>query len=205
VRRLFCDPWRPLLFAIAVGAACGTAVAASPTVTGPLLERLRICSSCHGEDGNSRTVGVPSIAGQPKIFLENQLVLFREGVRAAPPLKQPAVAGLTDREISTIAGVFGASPVQSGPGSSDPSRAKRGRALAQELGCGSCHLPDFQGREQIPRLAGQREEYLVEAMAGFRYNRRPAADSAMTLVLHGVSDSDIEAMAHFFSRYRQQD
>lgn len=205
MRGLLCAAWRPLLYAIAVGAACGTAVAASPTVTEPLRERMRICSSCHGEDGNSHTAGIPSIAGQPTIFLENQLVLFREGVRAATPLKQPAVAGLTDREISTIAGVFGASPVQAGPGGFDPLRAKRGRALAQELGCGSCHLPDFQGREQIPRLAGQREEYLVEAMAGFRYNRRPAADSAMTLVLHGVSDADIAAMAHFFSRYRQRD
>jgi cytochrome c553 len=174
-------------------------------MTESLRERVRICSSCHGEDGNSRTAGIPSIAGQPKIFLENQLVLFREGVRAATPLKQPAVAGLTDREISTIAGVFGASAVQAGPGGSDPALAKRGRALAQELGCGSCHLPDFQGREQIPRLAGQREEYLVEAMTGFRHNRRPAADTAMTLVLHGVSDSDIEAMAHYFSRYRQRD
>jgi len=180
-------------------------VAESPTVTGPLQERMRICSSCHGEDGNSRTAGIPSIAGQPKIFLENQLVLFREGVRAAPPLERPAVTGLADGEISTIAGVFGASPVQAGPGGSDPLRAKRGRALAQELGCGSCHLPDFQGREQIPRLAGQREEYLVEAMTGFRHNNRPAADTAMTLVLHGVSDADIEAMAYFFSRYRQQD
>jgi cytochrome c553 len=174
-------------------------------VTEPLRERLRLCAGCHGEDGNSRTAGVPSIAGQPRTFIENQLVLFREGVRAATLQKQPAVSGLTDREISTIAGVFGASPMQAGPGSPDPARANRGRALARELGCGSCHLPNYQGREQIPRLAGQREEYLVEAMTGFRYKRRPAADTAMILVLDGVSDADIEAMAHYLSRYPQQD
>jgi cytochrome c553 len=95
--------------------------------------------------------------------------------------------------------------MQAGPGSPDPARANRGRALARELGCGSCHLPNYQGREQIPRLAGQREEYLVEAMTGFRYKRRPAADTAMILVLDGVSDADIEAMAHYLSRYPQQD
>lgn len=177
-------------------------MAASPTVTESLRERMRVCTGCHGEDGNSRTAGIPSIAGQPTTFLENQLVLFREGVRAATPLKQPAVAGLSDREISTIAGVFGANPVQAGPGGSDLTLAKRGRALARELGCGSCHLPDYQGRGQIPRLAGQREEYLVAAMVALRDSRRPAADTAMTLVLHGVSDADIRAMANFFSRYR---
>ena len=191
----------PALLAAAILAAFGAA-AAEPVVPEAVRERLRVCTSCHGDDGNSRTTGVPSIAGQPKIFLENQLVLFREGMRAAGPLKQPAVAGLSDREISIIAGVFGASPVQAGPVGSDPVLAKRGRTLAQELGCGSCHLPDYQGRQQIPRLAGQREEYLVEAMAGFRHNRRPAADTAMTLVLYGVSEGDIKAMAHFLSRYR---
>lgn len=158
-----------------------------------------MCSSCHGEDGNSRTAGIPSIAGQPKTFLENQLVLFREGVRAATPQKQPAVSGLTDREISMIAGVFGASPMQAGPGSPDPARVNRGRALARELGCGSCHLPDFRGREQIPRLAGQREEYLVNAMIAFRDNRRPSGDTIMAATLYGVPNSDIEALAYFLA------
>ena len=192
---------RAALLAAAIQAAFGAA-AVEPAVPEALRERLRVCTSCHGDDGNSHTTGVPSIAGQPKIFLENQLVLFREGVRAAAPLKQPAVAGLSDREISTIAGAFGASPAQTGLGGSDPALAKRGRALAQELGCGSCHLPDYQGREQIPRLAGQREEYLVEVMTAFRDSRRPAADTAMILVLYGVSDVDIKAIAHFLSRYR---
>lgn len=194
--------WRPVLFAIAIGAVSGAAAAASPSVPETLRERVGLCSTCHGEDGNSRTAGIPSIAGQPKTFLENQLVLLREGVRATTPRKQPAVAGLSDREISTIAGVFGASPVQAGPGDSDPALVKRGRAAAQKLGCGTCHLPDFRGREQIPRLAGQREEYLAEAMVAFRDNRRPAADTVMMLVLYGVSDDDIKAMAHFLSRSR---
>lgn len=191
--------WRLALVAVAIGSALEV-LAASPPVPEPLRERARLCSSCHGEDGNSRTAGVPSIAGQPKIFLENQLVLFREGVRAAAPLKRPAVAGLSDREISTLAEVFGASPVQPAPDAADPPLVDRGRAAAQILGCGSCHLPDFRGREQIPRLAGQREEYLVQAMVAIRDSRRPSADTAMTLVLHGVSDADILAMAKFFSR-----
>ena len=48
-------------------------------------ERLQLCAACHGADGNSTTVGVPSIAGQPKLFIETQLVLIREEIR--PPTR----------------------------------------------------------------------------------------------------------------------
>jgi cytochrome c553 len=68
--------------------------------------------------------------------------------------------------------------------------------------CGACHLPDFRGREQMPRLAGQREEYLTSAMLAYRDNRRVGADTMMSGVLYGVSDSDIRALAHFLSRSR---
>jgi cytochrome c553 len=164
-------------------------------------ERIRICGACHGEDGNSLTAGVPSIAGQPRTFLETQLVLFREGVRPSPQM-QPAVAGLTDPEISAIAGVFAARPARAQADRADPPLLERGRAVALRLGCGGCHAADFSGRGQIPRLAAQREDYLVEAMTAFRDNRRAGGDTIMADALHGVPDADIRAMAHFFSRAR---
>ena len=37
--------------------------------------------------GNSLVPSIPSIAGQPKVFLENQLVLIREGLRDVPAMK----------------------------------------------------------------------------------------------------------------------
>jgi cytochrome c553 len=185
------------LLAAGTQAAFGAAAAES-TVPGALRERLRICSSCHGEDGNSSIAGIPSISGQPKIFIENQLVLFREGFRDVPR-KQPAVASLSDREISALAAVFAASPVQTAPGSANQALTQQGRALVQKLGCETCHLPDFRGREQIPRLARQREEYLVEAMMALRDYRRPSGDTIMAVSLSGVSDADIKALAHYLA------
>jgi cytochrome c553 len=185
------------LLAAGTQAAFGAAVA-EPAVTEALRERLRICSTCHGEDGNSRTAGVPSISGQPKTFIENQLVLFREGFRDVPG-KQAAVAGLSDREIPTIAAVFAASPVRTVPGPANQALAQQGRALIQQLGCETCHLPDLRGRAQIPRLASQREEYLVEAMTALRDYRRPSGDTIMAVSLSGVSDADIKALAHYLA------
>jgi cytochrome c553 len=165
-------------------------------------DRLPLCATCHGADGNSETPGVPSIAGQPKLFLETQLVLFREELRRSPQM-QPAVSGLSDKEIVRLAAHYAALPartVTSGP--TDGAQVKRGTALAQQLHCGSCHLPDFRGQKQIPRLAGQREDYLNESMRAYRDNRRTGGDTIMAATLYGVSDADISALAHYLARLR---
>jgi cytochrome c553 len=160
------------------------------------------CAACHGADGNSATPGIPSIAGQPKIFIENQLILFREGLRVSPQM-QPAVQGLTDKEIVQLAMRYAALPARPAAADApDPAQAKQAQALAQKLHCGSCHLPDFRGREQMPRLAGQREEYLVESMLAYRDNRRSGGDTIMASTLYGVPDADILTLAHYLARLK---
>ena len=165
-------------------------------------DRLPLCAACHGADGNSETLGTPSLAGQPKLFLETQLVLFREELRVSPQM-QPAVKGLSDREITRLAEHYAAlpaRPARNGP--ADPAQVRRAMTLAQDLHCGSCHLPDFRGRQQIPRLAGQREDYLTESMLSYRDNRRSGGDTIMAAALYGVPDADIRALAHYLSRLR---
>lgn len=44
------------------------------------------------------------------------------------------------------------------------------------------------------------EEYLVDAMVGYRDGKRSGADTTMTEVLYGVSDADIKALAHYLAR-----
>jgi cytochrome c553 len=163
-----------------------------------LPQRTQTCEACHGPGGNSVTAGTPSIAGQPKLFMENQLVLFREGIRKSPVMT-PLMAGISDKEIQQLTEHFSKQPVKivsSGP--ADPALAKRGRELAGKLRCGVCHLSDFSGQQQMPRLAGQREDYLVSEMLAYRASQRP--DTTMTAALYGVKDDEIRALAHFLSR-----
>jgi cytochrome c553 len=158
------------------------------------------CGACHGADGNSVRSGVPSIAGQPKLFIENQLVLIREGLRPSPEML-PFVKDLKDAEIVALAKHFAALPAkatQSAP--ENPALLARGAALAKKLHCGSCHLPDYRGQNQIPRLAAQREDWLEPVMREFRDKPRPGGDTIMAAALYGVSDADIKALAHFLSR-----
>ena len=158
------------------------------------------CFGCHGPGGNSVTPQIPSIAGQPRVFIENQLVLMREELRPAPQM-QPIVKGMKDAEISRLAEHFSklpAKPMEGAP--ADAALVKQGQARAQALRCGVCHLSDFSGQNQVPRLAGQREQYLEAELRAYRDGKRKGGDTVMTEALYGVSDADIKALAHFLSR-----
>ena len=156
--------------------------------------------ACHGPGGNSQQPGVPSIAGQPKLFLENQLVLIREELRPSPVML-PIVKGMKDAEISRLAEHFSKLPAKSsatGPG--EPGLMKQGGARAKALRCGVCHVSDFRGQNQVPRLAAQREDYLEAEMRAYRDGKRKGGDTIMAAALYGVSDADIKALAHFLAR-----
>ena len=158
------------------------------------------CIACHGPGGNSVQPGVPSIAGQPKLFIENQLVLMREELRPAPQM-QAIVKAMKDAEISRLAAHFSQLPprsMETAPG--EPKLMKQGMQKATALRCNVCHLADFRGQNQIPRLAGQREAYLEAEMRAYRDNKRKGGDTIMAATLYGVADADIKALAHYLSR-----
>lgn len=179
-------------FLFALAAAHGQTVA----------ERLKLCNVCHGEGGNSAIPGTPSLAGQPALFVENQLVLIREGVRKVLPVMESAVRGVKDAEIREIARFYAAQRAAAQPGKPDPALMKQGAALAKKLHCASCHERDFRGREQMPRLAAQREEYLESAMNAYRNYTRTGGDTLMAASLYGTTDADIRALAHFLARQK---
>ena len=164
-------------------------------------DRVKACGACHGADGNSTIPGTPSIAAQPKIFLENYLVMTREGIRGSPTM-QALLKGVPDKEIVGLSDYFSKLKSKTPEGKTDRNLFNRGKDVASKNRCGSCHLPHFRGREQMPRLAGQREEFLAEAMLAYRQNRRPGGDTIMAASLYGIPEADFKALAHYFSRLK---
>ena len=163
--------------------------------------RLQACAACHGANGVSALANIPSLAGQPRVFLENQLVMIREGLREIPQMAG-MLNGVSDAELSAMARQLSSQPARLAEGAASPRKpelAARGQALAESMRCGICHLPDYRGREQMPRLAGQREDYLVHSMLQFKNNQATGRDTIMAASLYGVSDDDIKAMAHFLA------
>jgi cytochrome c553 len=186
-------------FAAAVIAVLLCAVAAPGAAQAPPV-RLPACAACHGSDGNSTLAGSPSLAAQPTLFLENQLVMIREGLRDVPEMKG-VLDGMSDDEIVQLARYFAAQPAKPAVAAADAERVQRGAALSKRGLCGTCHLPDYRGRDQIPRLAQQREDYLLASMRQFRTGVAPGRDTIMSASLVGFSDADLADLAHYFAAY----
>ena len=163
----------------------------------PIAERIKLCSACHGEDGNSRMPNIPSLAGQPEFYLTNQLFLFREGVRKVAGMSE-LLKGLKDDDLVALAKhILPSSKPKASDETIDPALVKRGAALVEPMRCASCHLPSLAGQDQMPRLAKQRVDYLIHSLKEFRDNTRSGADTLMSNVVIGVSDDDLAALAHY--------
>lgn len=176
---------------------------ALPAAQAQQPQQLQMCAACHGPQGNSQLPQIPSLAGQPKVFLENQLVFIREGMRDIPQMKG-LLDGMKDADLTALAGYFAAQTPER-PTAMRPLNAEtyqHGKETARSMLCGTCHLPDFSGRQQIPRLAGQHEAFLVDSMKQFRDNPGPGRDTIMAASLYGLKDEQIAELAHFLAHFK---
>jgi cytochrome c553 len=186
---------------LAIAAALCMALHAGTAAADTLEERLQQCAACHGESGNSKMENIPSLAGQPELFLTNQLILMRERVRRSE-IMEPFVKGLKDDEIVALAAHYAKLKSEPSGEGVDHALVARGTDLAVALRCGSCHQPTLAGQEQIPRLAHQRIDYLIKSLVEYRNGSRSGIDTSMNGVMYRMSDSDIRALAHYVASLR---
>jgi len=133
--------WRPPVLGLAAALFC----AASASEGASLAERIALCGSCHGEDGNSRMEKIPSLAGQPAFFILDQLFLMREGVRQVAAMSS-FVKELTDEDLDGLSKHYAALPAKPSNEPVDAERARKGAEIAAQRRCASCHLPSLAGR-----------------------------------------------------------
>jgi cytochrome c553 len=167
-------------------------------------EKLETCFACHGPGGVSQTPEVPSLAGQPDLFIQWQLVYMRDETRKVEPMME-VVKDMTDAEVRAFGKLFAGlppPPPAEGP-DPDPALSEAGAKLVPPRRCGSCHLDTMEGRGEMPRLAAQREDYLVKAFHDYRSNiRRGRGNAAMVSIAYTLQDEDIRALAHYLARLR---
>ena len=86
--------------AVAAMAAASVAVGAGDARVG--REKAAACTTCHGEHGAGTLPNAPHLAGQPAIYLADQLRQFRSGRR---PSEVMAVIArpLSDADIDDLA------------------------------------------------------------------------------------------------------
>jgi cytochrome c553 len=145
---------------------------------------------------------VPSLGGQPAYYLTIQLFMFRERLRVVEPMNE-MTRGLSDADLRDMADLIAKLPApQPAPDAPDPGRIGRAQALVEQQRCNFCHGRDYAGEQNVPRLAGQREDYLVKALRDYKGNTRRGYDASMADVLYDVSDPEILDLAYFLARLR---
>jgi cytochrome c553 len=156
------------------------------------------CVGCHGVNGNSSMPGVPSLAAQNSRYIYLQLRDFQEG-RRHNDMMTPMTAGLSRDDMKEIATYFSVQKLSSKNFKADPAKAKLGQAKADETLCAMCHLGEFVGQNEIPKVAGQNFDYVVKTLKDFKAKNRTNDAGNMTSVASTLSEEDIENLGHYIS------
>ena len=156
------------------------------------------CIGCHGPNGNSTMPGIPSLAAQNSRYLYLQLRDFQEG-RRSNDMMTPMTAGLSKDDMREIASYYSKQKLSSKGFKADAEKAKLGKAKADETLCAMCHLGEFVGQNEIPKVAGQNYDYVVKSLTDFKAKTRTNDAGNMTSVASTLSATDIENLAHYIS------
>lgn len=163
---------------------------------------LAPCLACHGATGESETANVPSLGAQHVNYTIIQLFLFREKMRVAEPMNELA-KGLSDDDLRAIADAVAALPKPKPPvDKGDPARLQRAALIAAQNHCNACHRPDFSGQENVPRIANQREDYLLKSLREYKSGTRHGYEPTMAEVLQPLDDAQFVELAYFLARVR---
>jgi cytochrome c553 len=76
--------------------------------------RAEACVQCHGANGVSVLPNAPNLAGQPEVYLVDQLRQFRSGRRPSEVMGVIAKP-LTDRDIDDLAAWYSAITIEATP------------------------------------------------------------------------------------------
>ncbi|MBT7766340.1 MAG: c-type cytochrome [Bdellovibrionales bacterium] len=77
-----------------------------------------------------------------------------------------------------------------------------GKTIVQRGGCRNCHGQNFQGLAG-PRLAGQKTDYLIKALQGYKTQSR-RTHSPMTQIFTNYSRQDISDIAAYLNSLKSK-
>jgi cytochrome c553 len=174
-----------------VNAAASDIKHSSPYEQGKKLAQK--CVACHGEDGNSKAAGTPTLAGQQPHYLVAAIEEYHQGDRAYATMKS-MLRDASKLDLEGLALYLAAqTPVQR-------AAPPRGDAVAGEPAtamCGGCHGGrGVSADAATPSLAGQDFSYLVKSIKSYRTTRK---NWGMQRYVAGLSEKDIDNIAAFYA------
>ena len=160
--------------------------------------KVAVCATCHGPNGNSTDPQYPVLAGQNARYVYLQLKDFKEGRRRDPQM-DPMAAPLSRDDMLALAEYFSKQKQASLGFKADPAKVAAGRKKSDEVLCPMCHLGEFAGQNEIPRVKGQHYAYVRKQLEDFKARRRTNDAGNMTSVASTLYDADIENLAQYIA------
>ncbi|MSO67669.1 MAG: hypothetical protein EXQ82_07630 [Pseudolabrys sp.] len=74
--------------------------------------------------------------------------------------------------------------------------------LMHQHRCNFCHDASLAGNVTVPRIAAQREDFLIKTMHDYKTNYRHGYEATMADVVRPLSDDDIRDLAYYIARFR---
>lgn len=151
------------------------------------------CAKCHGEGGNAKTPGTPTLAGQQPHYLVAAILEYHRDDRKMTSMK--SIMRDSDRlDLESLALYFAAqTPVQRVA----PVRGDAAAGESQSAMCGGCHgARGVSIDAATPSLAGQDAQYLTKATKAYRTTRQ---NWGMQRYVAGLTDKDIDNIVAFYA------
>jgi len=150
-----------------------------------------MCRTCHGIDGYAQIPIAPHIGGEPKEYLENQLMAFKTGAREHE-MMSVVTASLSAQQISDVASWYAAHTVTAslpeGVSEEDAPQA-----------CVSCHGTNgISVLLEAPNLAGEVNIYIDTQLKAYRNGKRN--HEIMSEIAADMTDEQIRAVADWFAQ-----
>ncbi len=191
------------LFSTVFGAAALFAVvAASAHAADVNEEKVRVCNSCHGQDGVPPSPTTPNIWGQQQNYLVKQMHDYRSGDRKNSPIMSAIVRDVRQQDDAKLAAYYVAKswPARKAPAATAAAASgSPPAAIADKIEmCRSCHQQNFAGGAPAPRLAGLCYEYLIASMKSFADDRR-TNNADMPKFMKALTNSERDAMARYLA------
>lgn len=166
-------------------------------------DRIALCASCHGVDGNSPLAEHPKLAKLQPSYFVRQMEDFKKGRRKSTVM-QGIIAGIDEKEFQAFAAHFYQQNPPT-PGKGDPKRLAQGKEIFYEgivgsavPACSGCHKDDGTGTNRYPRLAGQHPQYLVQQLLNYKSGARDNDDRGlMRTVAQRMNEAEIRAVSEY--------
>ncbi|MGK0375697.1 MAG: cytochrome c553 [Arenicella sp.] len=156
------------------------------------------CLGCHGVPGlrNPGPVfAVPMIGGQHAEYIISALKAYRDKTRSHKTMQAQA-SNLTDEAMVDIAAFFAQMEGNSRPSLVSEAESKMGQKASAS--CAACHGKTGDGAQSaFPKLAGQYESYLIQALKDYRSNDRQ--NMIMSGQATNLSIAEIKVLSAWFS------